>query len=192
MKPSETILSPRKRYLLVAFLCFLYAGFSIIVFLNQAYTDFWRTELLGPPRFSREIPDLNRLGPEDLNRIAQGNRFSRDPSVLFTSPASLSHLLGGIISLLAGITIWSLTHEKEIKKIKQETANNLLLPEERTVIEVLKQSGYELTQNKLAKETGLNKVQIHRTVSRLETKGILEKHKYGLTNKIILKKEIFE
>jgi len=35
-------------------------------------------------------------------------------------------------------------------------------------------------------------VQVHRAIKRLEAKGVLEKHDYGLTNKIILKKEFVE
>ena len=81
--------------------------------------------------------------------------------------------------------------EKEIKAVKQVTTAKLLLPDELAVVDTLKKFDFELTQSKLAKETGLNKVQIHRAIKRLESKGALEKHNYGLTNKIILKKEFF-
>jgi len=56
----------------------------------------------------------------------------------------------------------------------------------------LRSSHYESTQSRLAKETGLGKVQVHRAIKRLEAKGLIEKHDYGLTNKILLKKELFE
>ncbi|MFH1586999.1 MAG: MarR family transcriptional regulator, partial [Candidatus Diapherotrites archaeon] len=66
------------------------------------------------------------------------------------------------------------------------------LPDEKALIETLKKFNYELTQSQLTKESGLTKVQVHRAVKKLEDKGVLEKHDYGLTNKIILKKELIE
>ncbi|OQA30230.1 MAG: hypothetical protein BWY55_00933 [archaeon ADurb.Bin336] len=85
-----------------------------------------------------------------------------------------------------------ITRKNEIKKIKQETTDYLLLPEEKKVIEILKKNDYSLPQNKITKETGLTKVQVHRVLKRLETKGLIEKYEYGLTNKIVLKKEFFD
>ncbi|MFH1224496.1 MAG: MarR family transcriptional regulator [Candidatus Diapherotrites archaeon] len=124
---------------------------------------------------------------------ARKTSFPRpEPLALLLSPVSLYWLIGGLVSIFAGFAIWSLIREKEIKQIKLETANNLLLPDERKVIDALKGANYEMTQAKLAKETGLGKVQVHRAVKRLEAKGVLEKHGYGLTNKIILKREVFE
>ena len=66
------------------------------------------------------------------------------------------------------------------------------MPDEKKIIDVLKASSFESTQSKIVRETGLSKVQAHRAIKRLESKGVLEKHDYGLTNKIILKKELFE
>lgn len=182
-------------------LCFLYGGFSLIAFLTAGYTNFWRSEIMESPLLPREFltrngADSNGLPsfPADTNFVPFGGAGlpSRDPLAIFSSPISIIFLFGGIISILAGIGIWHLMREKEIKKIREETANHLLLPEERKVLDAIKNSNMESTQSRLTSETGLNRVQIHRIINRLEAKGILEKHKYGLTNKIILKKEIFE
>ncbi len=195
MKPNETTSKMRKRYFAVIILCFLFGGFSLISFILQAYTVFWRIELVGFPlgeRISQSLP----AGARDLN--IDSNRFDRarflppDPVQALLSPTSLYLIAGAVVAILAGITIWNLIREKEIKAIKQETANNLLLPDEKKVIDTLKKANFESTQSKLVKETGLSKVQVHRTIKRLESKGVLEKHNYGLTNKIILKKEFFE
>ncbi|MFH0955027.1 MAG: MarR family transcriptional regulator [Candidatus Micrarchaeota archaeon] len=197
MKQAETGFKTKKKYVLIMVLCFLYGGFALFLFATEAYTAYWRADILNTSRFGPP-DDFNRGQPPDFNRLADNNqnsvagRFPRDPVAALTSPAALIELFGGIISLLAGLGIWNLIREKEIKKIKEETANHLLLPEERAIIEAVKKSGLESTQARLAKETGLSRVQIHRTLNRLEAKGLLEKHKYGLTNKIILKKEIFE
>lgn len=196
MKPDETLFRLKKKYVAIMLLCFLYGGFSILLFLTQFYTAVWRSEIVGVGSFESEIADLNR----DFNRFPDVRpagfdgslRVPRDPWAALTSPTILSYLASGIIAILAGIAIWNLIREKEIKSVKHATASNLLLPDERAVVKVLKESNYELTQSRLAKETGLSKVQVHRAIKRLEAKGVLEKHDYGLTNKIILRKELFE
>jgi hypothetical protein len=197
MKPNETKSKLKRRYFAVMLICFLFSGFSIISLIMQGYASFWRTEFLGFPLEERNLRgpgfmtrDTNL--PFDFNALGRGIASSPDTIAVLLSPTSLYWLAGAIISILAGIAIWSLTREKEIKQIRQETANNLLLPDEKKIIETLKKFDYELTQARLAKETGLGKVQVHRVIKRLEAKGILEKHDYGLTNKIILKKEFFE
>lgn len=186
MKKDE---KPGKKYFAVMLLCFIYGGFSLILFLFQVYSFFWLAEMNGPD-FTPSQFDANRF---DANRaLGRAGGFNRNPFSLLTSPMNISYLFGGLISIIAGLTILHLIREKEIKKVKEQTANNLLLPEEIKVIEALKNAGYELTQSKLVRETGLSKVQVHRAVKKLEAKGVLKKHGYGLTNKIILDKEVFE
>jgi len=202
MKPNETFFKAKKRYVAVMLLCFLYGGFSLIFFLLQGYSFFWESEL-GDNNFSfdkvpsgliddNSFKEFNAVSDFKNGKDVKGFRQPRNPLGLFTSPMTLLSLLGGLISIFAGLTIWSLTREKEIKSIKQQLTDKLLLPDEKKVVDVLKKADYELTQAKLVKETGLSKVQVHRAIKKLELKGALEKHGYGLTNKIILKKEFFE
>lgn len=185
----------RKRYFAIMILCFLYSGFALLACLFLIYTAFWLPDI--SHSFVSERPfdqslftDGNVLVPN--RSVVVGFRSAPTPLNIITSPFFVLILVSGIISLLAGLAIMKLTREKEINSIKKQTTDNLLLPDEKIVIDILKESGFELTQSKLAKESGLGKVQIHRTIRRLESKGVLEKHKYGLTNKIILKKELFE
>jgi hypothetical protein len=202
MKPLETFLHSDRKYVAIMVLCFLYGGYSILSFALQAYTVVWRTELIGFPVEGQGIgrraedfnhsDDANRMRATDANFASAARAIPQEPLAGMLSPIALSWLFGGIISIFAGLSIWNLIRKREIKKIKQETANNLLLPDEKKVIDALKKSNFEMAQAKLAKETGLSKVQVHRTVKRLEAKGVLEKHSYGLTNKIILKKELFD
>ncbi|MEM0360698.1 MAG: winged helix-turn-helix transcriptional regulator [Candidatus Diapherotrites archaeon] len=195
MKRLETFFNSDKKYAVIMILCFIYGGYAILSFLLQAYTAFWRIELLGFPMQGQGSPrteDFNRFRQPDSNRLSNQRFITQEPLAQIVSPLSLSWLLSGIISLLAGLSIWHLVRKKEIKKIKQETANNLLLPDERKIIETLKKSNFEMLQSRIAKETGLSKVQVHRAIKRLEAKGILEKHTYGLSNKIMLKREFFD
>ncbi len=199
MKPIETFLGEKKHYSLIALLCIIYGGFSLLLFTGQLYTAFWRTDLVGLTQLDRPfgaVPDLNRLDTNhaDLNGLRSEilNRINREPLAIIASPTSLFYLFGGIISILAGVSLWRLLHEKEIKKIKEQAASNLLLPEEKKVIDALRAANFESTQSVLTRDTGLNKVQIHRTIGRLEAKGLVEKHPFGMTNKIILKKDVTE
>jgi len=202
MKPLETIFRSEKKYAVLMALCFIYGGFLIASFALQAYSLFWRTEIAGFPTETNGFPfieggsapqnpgqDFNEFAPD---RNIGARRFQREPAAALLAPTPLSWLAGGLISVFAGFAIMGLTRKKEIKRIKHETASNLLLPDEKKVIDFLRRSNYESTQSKIAKETGLSKVQAHRVIKRLEAKGALEKHEYGLTNKIILKKELFE
>ncbi|MDD5148389.1 MAG: hypothetical protein PHH08_02900 [Candidatus ainarchaeum sp.] len=198
MKQNETDAGMKRRYFAVMVVCFLFGGFSFISFLMQIYTNFWRTEFLGFPIGERAVVrGSDFLGrdsnfPLDFNGPARGPVSSPDPLAALLSPMSLYLLAGAVVSIVAGIVIWNIMREKEIRLIRRETTDSLLLPDEKKVIDALKKADYELTQARLVKETGLGKVQVHRTIKRLESKGVLEKHDYGLTNKIILKKQFFE
>ncbi|MFA6269247.1 MAG: hypothetical protein WCW13_05885 [archaeon] len=201
MKPIETILNKKNRENIVMWVSLLYGGFAIILFLMDLYSVIWlegsvfsqNTELraIDSNFISLDVnhPDNNRF---DNNHSFPGGRIPFGPTRNLFSPSSILVLVSGIISLASGLTIMNILRKHEIKKIKQETADYLLLPDEKKVIEVLKEGGYSLPQNKITKESGLNKVQVHRVLKRLESKGLIEKHEYGLTNKIVLKKELFE
>lgn len=191
---NELLQKGRKRYFVIMLFCFLYGGFLLLNFFSQVYSFFWVAEFLGPSNdvnfFDTNNDDLNRH--RGVDQFGPQNRVSKDPIVFFISPTNISNLVGGIISFVAAISIFFLIREKDIKEIKHKAASNLLLPEEKKIIDLLKKLNYESTQSKLVKESGLSKVQVHRVIKKLESKGLLEKHNYGLTNKIILKKEIFE
>ena len=193
MKRTETIFRKERVFAVVMILCFLYGGYSVLSFAFQGYASFTRPD----PDFNgrdgnffdrnnAQFPDSNFFRGAERQR-APGNRFE-----FVSTPLSLSYLFGGIVSLLAGFSILAMLREKEHKAIKSKTASEHLLPDEKKVIEALKNSGSEMAQSKIAFETGLNKVQVHRAVKRLESKGLIEKHQYGLTNKIVLKKGLFE
>lgn len=192
MKQTETIFRKERFFAVVMVLCFLYGGYSILSFGFQGYASFTRPDLPFNgkdanflDRNNGEFPDANFF--RDIRQRGPRNRLE-----FIYAPLSLSYLFGGIVSLLAGISILAMLREKEHKDIKRKMAGELLLPDEKKLIEALKKAGSEMTQSKLAMETGLSKVQVHRAVKRLESKGVIEKHRYGLTNKIVLKKGLFE
>jgi len=194
MKQIETAFKLKRKYAAIMLACFLYAGFAIMFFGFQVYSDIWRSDTSPLPQFDQnrifDINDTNFAARNNVPRNFEMRRLS--PVEAVTAPISIVLLISGVVSFIAGLAIWQLIREKEIKGIKNEMASNLLLPEEKKIIDALRASNFEATQARLAKDTGLNKVQVHRAIKKLEAKGIVEKHGFGMTNKILMKKELLE
>ena len=89
--------------------------------------------------------------------------------------------------LVSGLTILSIVFRKSKKEMTHKITNNLLLPNEQKIFNILSKHSQGLTQSKLTLESGFSKVQVHRIVKKFESKGLIEKHKYGATNKLFLK-----
>ncbi|MEI7961437.1 MAG: MarR family transcriptional regulator [archaeon] len=193
MKPTVTQDNLRRRYKAIMWICILFGGFMIILFALDLYTVIWSgSSILSGQNIPRDGNRIINSTNFDLNHPAPIPRQEFNPLRIITSPFSILLLISGIIMLLSGHTIWRITREKEIKKIREDAADQFLLPDEKKVIDALKAHEYSLTQSQLVKNTGMNKVQVHRTIKRLEVKELIEKHEYGLTNKIVLKKEFFD
>jgi len=177
-----------KRYLkysIVMILLFLIGGFSLVLYLFQAYSVLWGFETFSLIR-ERRIQDH----PPQLNESFVGERIMQlsNPEAFLTSPLSLMLLFIGISSTLGGISIWQLTREKELKSVKENITSLLLTPEEKAIVDELKKANGKINQNQLVKRTGFSKVKVHRALVRLETRKIVKKYPYGLTNKIVLEK----
>jgi len=70
---------------------------------------------------------------------------------------------------------------------KYELMLPLLKSHEKEIFLALKDSGGEMLQNRLVVETGLSKVKVTRALAKLQSKGILMREKYGITNRVMLK-----
>ncbi len=151
-------------------LSFIYGGFLIASYIIMVYSIVWRGEVFGIPPFTPR-----RFGGGDVGAIS-----------MMTSPLLLLILAGGLISIANGIAIRSLTHKREIKKVKADLKSLYLTPEEKHLVSELEESGGELTQKELTLRTDYSRVKIHRTLQKLESKKIIKKIPYGQTNKIIL------
>jgi uncharacterized membrane protein len=192
MKQGETMEKRYKKYILVMILCFLFGGFSLIFYLLQVYSVIWHADLV-----SEIIQERGNLSiPVLSTQPREGNisGFDRRPpalennSLLLFSPFSLILLFTGIISLIAGFSIWNLVREREIKSAKKKVLDALLLPEEKKVMDEIEKHGGSLRQNEISRNTGFSRVKVHRIVKNLEKKNLIIKQQYGMTNKIIIKK----
>jgi len=171
------------KYSIVMMLLFLIGGFSIVLYILQAYTAVWGFELFP---FLRERRILN--DSLQLNRTNETGPARLSPGAALSSPQSLVLLVSGIISLFGGISILQLTQEKELRTVKENLSSLLLTPEERAIISELKKAGGKINQNFLVKRTGLSKVAVHRALVRLENRKILKRYPFGMTNKVVLEK----
>jgi uncharacterized membrane protein len=171
------------RHFYIMILCLLVGGFAITSFFIQLYTSVWDFEAFVSRSSFRPIDNFTN---ESIRQpFPQVSR-----QLLAFSPNSIITLITGVILIFAGISIWSITREKEMKMAKEHITKLLLLPEERSVIDELKKSGGQMAQSQIVIKTGMSKVKVHRAVKNLALKGIVKKYEYGLTNKIILEKDV--
>jgi hypothetical protein len=185
-----------RKYVLVMVLCFLFGGFSLILYLMMVYSVFWQNEMIMGIRREGEVLNIPVFANELSNASGNftpppidGRRFIiSNPSSLLLSPFSIAFLAAGIISILAGLSIWNLIREKEIKAARKNLLDVFLLPEEKMVMSEIEKYGGSLTQSELVKTTGFSRVKVHRIVRNLENKKLIIKQEYGMTNKIVLKK----
>lgn len=175
-----------KRYVTIMVLCFVFGGYFLFSSLYQtgafslgAGSGFFPE----PPSDSDEI--LESMGNLTNRSQRFGPGFRQNP---FTAAIPLQ-FTGGVVMIISGITMWYLTNEKEMKSVKDDVTNSLLLPEEKKVIAELRKQGGQFTQKKLARETGLTKVKIHRVLNKLEEKNLIERQPYGSTKMVTLKEK---
>jgi len=179
-----------RKYSVVMVLCFFVGGFSLIVYASQAYSAFVEQDIFGSFREFREHLLNDSMSNQSFQPPSRGRSLAFNPSRFIISPASLILLFVGLVSIAGGISIFNLIREKEIKTTKEKLTSLLLTPEERQIVEEIKKAGGDITQSHLVIKTNLSKVKIHRVISKLEKKGIVKKHQYGLTNKIVLEKDL--
>jgi uncharacterized membrane protein len=186
---SGMMKSEYKKYIIVMIMCFIVGGSSIILFSFQAYDSLLRQNRF-PERLINNTTEFGNRSDTFNNSDFFRQSLREIPLENFYSPQSLMLLFSGVVLLAAGICVWILTREKEISSEKEKIKSLLLLPEERIIINELKKNKGNMTQSQLVKNTGLSKVKMHRIVNKLCSKGIIKKYPYGLTNKIVLEKEI--
>lgn len=106
-----------------------------------------------------------------------------------------------VLLSLFGMFIGSLTYyfiaeryERRITKIHKDATATMrfLQGEEKSIVEALLRRRGVATQSQLTQDTGLSRVNISRTLVRLEQKDIISKKKAGMTNAVLLKDDLVE
>ena len=88
-----------------------------------------------------------------------------------------------VLTLGAGISI---VLPKKIQQPSIKVDTSKLDSEEKKIYEIIKKNN-GVYQSDLIKETGFSKVKITRVLDKLESKGIIERRRRGMTNAIFLK-----
>ncbi len=204
-----------KKYTIIMVLSFVYGGFLLTSYAINLYSVLMHDELPGPlgiflnegvpgvrgasrPALSENMSTDNASLPEETGNATDIHRnitnrsdtLQRriDPIESILSPYMLLSLFGGIICITNGLALRQLTHEKEVKKMREDLTELLLSTEEKLIIEELKKSGGEQTQRNLTEITGYSRVKTHRIIQKLEEKKIVKKIPNGQTNRITLEK----
>jgi len=108
-------------------------------------------------------------------------------------------LISLILSSLFGVFIGSLTYyfisekyEKKIIRIHKDISATykFLGEDQRLVLKSIVGDKGKISQTKLVKDTNLSRVRVSRCLKQLEEKEIIEKSKIGMTNKIMLSKDL--
>ena len=104
-----------------------------------------------------------------------------------------------VLLSLFGMFVGSLTYyfisekyERKITKIQKDITRTLdfLEGEEKTIINSIINRKGQTTQSDIAKDTGLSRVKISRSIKKLEQKKIITKIPNGMTNNIEIEKEL--
>jgi hypothetical protein len=108
-----------------------------------------------------------------------------------TSPSYIWYIviitfLGSLISLICGINLYNIIKNKDNKIVSDNWINNITNETDKKIINLLKEKNNIMTQSQIVKESGMTKVKIHRIIQKLESYKIIEKFRYGQTNKIRL------
>jgi uncharacterized membrane protein len=179
----------KMKFMAVMIACFIFGGYFLVNFVSQMY-DFWyRNAMMDRMNLSEPFPSDGNFSPQGGNftqfpRDFRGIQFNRQ-----FPGESLIDLLGGIVFIIAGISMWCLIREKETGLLREEVEKALLLPEEKEIMDELKKSGGEMTQKELSNRTGIPKVKLHRVLSKMEKKSVLKRYPYGMTKKVVIEKK---
>lgn len=177
MKQSET-----KFQSTMMVLSFIYSGISLILFIVFLVVVIKGGNVLIFNRFiTAKYPHIESITTQLI--------------YLMSWVTMVLSFCSGIICLLCGIALHNhpkvhIEHKEEKKKESNEVDSDLLMPEEKKIVEILQNNDNSMTQTDLVKESGFTKVKIHRIVKRLEGKKILSKYSYGMTNRIKLERKL--
>lgn len=179
------IIDNQKLYFTVMILCFMLGGFNIISSILTLDIGISDLRLLNNST-NQTICDnctFNQSFPNPRPR----NDFFREAGFNLLISNSYISMANGLIFIAAGVIIYLLMRKKEKKILKQNLMDSMLQPPELSIIKFLEENDGKATQNELVKELGFTKVIVSRGIKSLESKKLIEKTKYGMTNKIILK-----
>ena len=104
-------------------------------------------------------------------------------------------VLMGVFGVCSGLVVYNLmnaTLEKQKKMVKTnvDIIMKFLSPDDREIVTLLLTKDGMTTQSEIAKLPGMSRLKAHRTIKKLEDRGILYVEKYGKINMIRIVDEL--
>lgn len=123
--------------------------------------------------------------PENLCPIKRGSLPSE--SILAFSLIAIIFFIGLYLTLFFKQSLYlSASQEsKDLEKFKE--ISKTLQNDEKKVYDLILEAGGSIFQSELVSKTGFSKVKITRILDRLETRGLIERKRRGMTNLVALK-----
>ena len=93
-----------------------------------------------------------------------------------------------VIALFIAVGVYLLMSNRVFEHAKKITVNlKNLDKEQKIILDKLNEKEGSMYQSDLIKETGFSKVKITRVLDKLESRGVIEKKRRGMTNIVIVK-----
>ncbi|MBD3192147.1 MAG: winged helix-turn-helix transcriptional regulator, partial [Candidatus Heimdallarchaeota archaeon] len=100
------------------------------------------------------------------------------------------------LAFFGGILIGGIGTFFVYKKLRQsdetELVSSLLSKSERAIIKAINADNGISTQKRICEKTGFSKSKVSQILSKLEEKGVLERERWGRTNKVTLIESTFQ
>jgi uncharacterized membrane protein len=173
------------KYMVIVVMCFIFGGYFILSSAVRMQSIIAIGGLPDDAFFDRNITGTDSGPGPNESRIFMMAQGGLPP---FGAGTAFMDIAAGVMFIIAGLSVFRLVREDDIKVIRGELTDSMLLPEEKLIIAQLRKSGGEMTQKEITQSTGLSKVRIHRVLAKLEGKKIVRRHPYGMTKKIVLEK----
>lgn len=103
----------------------------------------------------------------------------------------------GVFGVLSGLTVYGILNstiekQKRMAKTNVEIILKFLPEEDREVVRLIMGKGGMTTQSEIARLPGMSRLKAHRTVKRLESRGIVHVEKNGKINMVRIVDELKE
>ena len=106
-------------------------------------------------------------------------------------------LAGGIMLILSGMAqmeinsstlhrSYAATGRKMVAKERSKMLGVMLSDDERRILDLIRENPNGALQSELVIKSGFSKVKMHRTLKKLESKELITRGRFGITNKVFL------
>ena len=122
-----------------------------------------------------------------------GTCFLPDGTCLHTTADSMMYSAIGIAIFIAAIGLYLILRKKEPEKVvarkEQIEAPKNMMPETKTIYNLISQANGAILQGELVTKSGMDKVKVSRILDKLEMQGLIERRRHGMSNLVVLKKK---